>query len=99
MRSPTSRPLGDGPGFCSGNSWLTQSKQRLAHPMHKSSAGRAYMHFTLRRLHAQQLRVPLRVFLLFGLHPAPMLLLLEAMARRSEGGKALGRVSRRKLGE
>jgi hypothetical protein len=34
------------------------------------------VHFTLRRLHAQQLRVPLRVFRLFKLRPTSMPLLL-----------------------
>jgi hypothetical protein len=50
--------------------------------MHTSSAGLAYVHFTLRRLHAQQLRVPLRVFRFFRLRPVSTLLLLCDAIRR-----------------
>ena len=68
--------------------------------MHTSSAGLAYVHLTLRRLHAQQLRVPLRVFRRFRLRRVSMLLLFcNAMVRWAKVGAALDRVSRLMLNQ
>ena len=41
IRSPTSRLRDVVDVLCSGNSWLTHFKQRLAHPVHTTSVGEA----------------------------------------------------------
>lgn len=46
----------------SGNSWLIHLVRRLLHPSQTASVGAAKVHRVLRRLHSQQLWVPLRIF-------------------------------------
>jgi hypothetical protein len=66
--SSISRSLPPSPAAAgsSGSSWLMQAVPRRLHPPHFKSAGPENMHRILRRLHSQQLRVPLRTFFLGG---------------------------------
>jgi len=48
----------------SGNSWLIQGEPRRRHPLQEVLEMRgSNLHFIFRRLHSQQLWVPLRTFL------------------------------------
>jgi hypothetical protein len=73
LRSLSSIRLRSTAGVClSGKSWLMQPNPRRLHLSQTRSATAENVHLIFRRLHSQQLRVPLRIFLRLGSGSSPL---------------------------